>query len=164
MEKLANLKKAITEIAILLSQDTILKCLIVNDNITQPIPEKDLNDLLSEEYISIYPPVENGIKKIDRHTFLIIIMDSISIANSETSRANISIYVTTDSEHIWWANNKNRLLELCDRVVSVLDEVKLSSAGQINVTSINHVMLSEFRAGYRINLNITDLQIRKAEI
>lgn len=164
MEKLANIKKAVKEIALLLSLDDQLKCLLINEKDTDNIPTFTVNDLLKNEYISMYPPIESGIQKIDRHTFIVILIDSINLMNSENSRANISVYVSTDSEHIGWAQNQNRLLEMCDRVIDVLDEKKLSSAGQINITSINHVMLSEFRAAYRLNLNLTDIQVRKAEI
>ena len=60
--------------------------------------------------------------------------------------------------------NKLRLLELADSIESCLEGQKLSSAGKITLSSINYVVFSDFRSGYRINFRLNDQQARKAEL
>ena len=165
---LRNIKKAALEIGQLLASNNTLCSLLYNDtpdalNITNRI--YSLNEMLNDKYITVYPPVETTIKESTRNSFLVILLDSINLmVPDDNARASFTIYVTTDSDHILLNDNKNRLLEMCDQVLTSLDRVKLSSAGAISISSISHVMLSEFRAGYRIALSITDQTSRKAEI
>lgn len=168
MNKLRNIKNAVFEIAQILGQDDILcRLLVVDDNdpFNAERPNKDVNDLISEKYISMYTPTENAIEDFGRNTFVSIIIDNISLTSADAnSRAIISIYVSTDLSHTIIKNNKNRLLEMCDRIETLLDNAKLSSAGQITVSSIQHVMLSELHDAYRLGCSISDQIIRKAEI
>lgn len=167
MGKLANINKSVLQIGQLLAQNSKIASLLYYD--TPDALEQDidisLNQLINDKYITVYPPVETAIKDITRNTFLIILLDNINLRYTDNNKsANITIYVSTDADHILLENNKNRLLELNDLIVETLDNKKLSSAGQIMISSISHVMLNEFRAGYRISLSLTDQEIRKAEI
>lgn len=93
-----------------------------------------------------------------------MVLDTVSFNEEENSRANIFVYITTDDNHVLLDDNKNRLIESADRIVSVLQGKKLSAAGQINVTSMNYVTFSDHRSGYQINLNLTDLQSGKVAL
>lgn len=165
---LKNIKKAALEIGQLLAADEILCNLLYIDTpnaLQQTGHSYSLNDMINDKYITVYPPVETTIKDIERNSFLVILLDNINLRVTDNNiRASFTIYTTTDSDHILLLENKNRLLEMCDRIIQVLDQAKLSSAGAIEIGSVSHVMLSEFRAGYRISLNITDQTNRKAEI
>lgn len=165
---LKNIKKASLEIGQLLAADGVLCNLLYIDTpdaLQQEPKTYSLNDMINDEYITVYPPVETTIKDVDRNSFLVILLDNINLRVTDSNiRASFTIYITTDSDHILLNENKNRLLEMCDRVVQTLDQTKLSSAGIIEISSISHVMLSEFRAGYRVSLSITDQSTRKAEI
>lgn len=167
-KNIGNLKKAAIEIGQLLASNGKLCNLLYLDtpDALQVEPHSySLNEMINEKYVTVYPPVETAIKNAERNTFIVILLDNINlyVADNNT-RASFTIYVTTDADHILLNENKNRLLEMCDEVLTTLHETKLSSAGAIEVTSISHVMLSEFRAGYRIALSITDQSHRKAEI
>lgn len=168
MKNLKNIEKAVIEIASVLAQDEIIKRLLINDTtdaLNIAVPDKNLNDLIKDNYISIYPPVENRIEAYGRNTFISILVDNISfLTTDENTRANIVLYVSTNADHLLIKDNRNRLLVLSDRIVQLLDDYKLTASGKINVTSMNHVMLSEFHSSYRINCNIADQQVRKAEI
>lgn len=167
MSKLRNIKNAVFEIAQLIGANDEVVRLIVNDNdnpLETPVSET-INDLISERYIALYTPTENAIENFDRNTFIAIVVDSISLKTADNnSRASISVYVSTDLAHTLIQGNKNRLLEVCDRVETILEGAKLSTAGIISVTSIQHVMLSELHDAYKINCNLSDQAARKAEI
>jgi len=168
MSKLRNIKNAVFEIAQLLGQDATLCRLLVIDS-DDPLggedPHKDINDLISEKYIALYTPTENAIENFGRNTFIAIVIDSVSLKTPDNnSRASIAVYASTDLAHAIIKGNKNRLLEICDRIENILEGSKLSTAGIISVTSVQHVMLSELHDAYRLNCNLSDQEGRKAEI
>ena len=168
MSKLRNIKNSVFEIAQLLGQDDTICRLLVNDSddpLNDVAPGKNINDLISDKYIALYTPTESAIADFGRNTFIAIVVDSISLKTADNnSRASISIYASTDLAHALIRGNKNRLLEICDRVENILENTKLSTAGTISVTSIQHVMLSELHDAYKINCNLSDQVARKAEI
>ena len=71
------------------------------------------------------------------------------------------ILVTPDGTEIDMFLEQNKIADAID---STLDGQKLTAAGQIILTSINYVVFSDFRSGYRINFRIQDQQTRKAEL
>lgn len=167
MVKLINIKKAPIEIATILAQDdTIKKLLIIDDAeaLERPVPDKTLNDLLQEHYISMEPPVENRIEEYSRNTFISILVDTIMPAAEDNTRANFVLYVSTNMDHILLKDNKNRLLELCDKIIQLLQNKKISSAGQINFNSMSHIMLSEFHTAYRLAFSSSDQQKKVGDI
>ena len=168
MKPLKNIKKAVLEIASLLAQDSILVRLVYNDGVDALANEVpafvDLNYLIQNHYVSVFPPVENRIEEYERNTFLSILMDTINSSGDSNIRGNLVIYVSTTESELLIKDNRNRLLEICDRIIAVLQDTKLSAAGEINITSISHVMLSEFHTAYRINLNISDQYSVKGEM
>lgn len=168
MKDIVNIKKAFFEIAQLLAQDDLLCKLLLNDAdtaITDDTPEHDINTMIQEHYISMYPPVENRIEDYGRNTFLSVIIDSVNFHGTDnTTPASLIIYVSTDEAHLILQNNRNRLLEIADRVIRVLDAQKLSSSGTLDVRSMVHVMLSEFHPAYRISIGLTDQPNGKAGV
>ena len=169
MKKLINLKKVVMEIAQILAKDESLCRLLINDGpdaMDVPVEKViNLNDLISDNYISIVPPVENRIEDWGRNTFISIILDSANLqAREGNTNGTIILYVSTNADHLLLNDNKNRLLEMADIIIEDLDATKVSAAGQLSVNYMTHVMLSEFHAAYRIQINISDQQMRKAEI
>jgi len=168
MKPLKNIKKSVMEIASLLAQDSILIKLVYNDGtdaLDHDVPSTvDLNYLIQNHYISVFPPVENRIEEYGRNTFLSILLDTIVTSNEPNTRGNFVIYVSTTESELLINDNRNRLLEICDRIIAVLQDTKLSAVGKINITSISHVMLSEFHTAYRLNLNISDQVTVKGEM
>ena len=167
--KLRNLKKVPMEIASLLAANENVVRLIYDDSSSALSTPKDFNigvrDLITSNYIGFYPATESGIKDIERNTFIIINLEDINLQNADNNTsASGAIYITTDRSHCLLDNNKLRLLELSDEIESVLENEKLSSAGKIYLTSINYVVFSDFRSGYRINFRINDQETRKAEL
>lgn len=167
MVNLINIKKSPVEIATTLAQDNTIKKLLYideEDALSQDVPDVDLNDLLREHYISMEPPVENRIQDYDRNTFISILVDTVMPAGEGNMRANFVIYVSTNMDHQMLENNKNRLLELCDRIILLLQDKKLSSAGQLTFSSMSHLMLSEFHSAYRLGFGMTDQQKKVGDI
>ena len=168
MKSLRNIKKSVMEIAQLLAQDEDIVKLLFNDEPTalnDAAPKVDLNTLIQEHYICICAPVEDGIKDQWKNTFLTILLDNAFFGRAdENTSVGIKIYVSTDEQHLLLIDNKNRLFELMDRVISILDNCKLSSAGTLTVNSFNHTMLSEFRFAYVIGLSFNEQITRKVEI
>lgn len=167
--KLKNFKKCPMEIAnILASNDTIVR-LLYDDEPSVLVNRKSLNlsmqELIEQNYIGFYPATESGITNIERNTFVIINIEDFSLHDTDGNhRASGAIYITTDKAHCLLSNNKLRLLELVDEVDTALDGQKLSSAGKISITSVNYVVFSDFRCGYRINFRLHDQSNRKAEL
>lgn len=167
--KLKNLKKAPMEIATLLAADDTVIQLVYNDNqsaLSSPKEIKiNIQDLINSNYIGFYPATESGIKDIDRNTFIIINLEDINLQQADNNvSASGAVYITTDKSHCLLDNNKLRLLELADAIEGCLEGQKLSSAGKILLSSINYVVFSDFRSGYRINFRLMDQQSRKAEL
>ena len=167
--KLKNLKKAPIEIASLLAANKKIIQLIKDDSpsaLTQPKDfETSVQELINSEYVGFYPATETGIKEINRNTFIIINLEDFSLHTTDKNvNASGAIYVTTDRAHCLLDNNSLRLLELADAIEGCLEGVKLTSAGTLQISSINYVVFSDFRSGYRINIRLADQQSRKAEL
>ena len=174
--KLKNLKKVPFEIVEKLiitpyaskyaARDTILQLLFDDSaSVNTEVSNETIDYLIAKNYIGFYPATESGIKDNDRNTFLIINLEDFSLQNADNNvSASGAIYITTDKSHALLENKKLRLLELADAIDTMLDGEKLSSAGQIRIISINYVVFSDFRCGYRINFRINDQQQRKAEL
>lgn len=168
MVNLINIKKSPAEIATVLAKDDTIKKLLVVDSadaLDKNIPEGvDLNYLLENHYISMEPPVENRIQQYDRNTFISILVDTVTPASEGNMRANYVIYVSTNMDHQMLENNKNRLLELADRIIILLQNKKFTAAGQMNFSSMSHLMLSEFHSAYRLAFSMTDQQKKVGDI
>lgn len=166
--KLKNLKKAPIEIASLLAANKTILQLVYDDHpsaLTSPIEiNLEINELINSNYIGFYPATESGINEVDRNTFIVINMEDFGLQNSDSVSASGAVYITTDKAHSLLDGNRLRLLELADSIEGCLDGAKLSSAGVVQVSSINYVVFSDFRSGYRINIRLLDQQGRKAEL
>lgn len=168
MKNFVNIKKAPLEIAILLAKDTKIKQLLYSDDfdpLSADVSEVTLNMMLEGHYISMVPPTENRIEEYGRNSFLSILVDTISPNAADNNvRANLIIYISTSADRLMIKDNGNRLLELADRVYTVLQGKKLTASGEININNFSHVMLSEFHSSYRISLSIADQSTRKEDI
>lgn len=168
MVNLINIKKSPAEIATVLAKDDTIKKLLVIDTadaLEKEVPEGvDLNYLLEKHYISMEPPVENRIQEYDRNTFISILVDTVTPASEGNMRAGYVIYVSTNMDHQMLENNRNRLLELADRILHLLQDKKFTAAGQMNFNSMSHLMLSEFHSAYRMAFSMTDQQKKVGDI
>ena len=151
--------------ATLLAQDDTIKKLLITDTekaLQEPVPDYSLNRLLEEHYVSIYPPVENRIEEYYRNTVLSILLDTIIGQDYQTG--NYLIYVSTDTAHVSLINNQDRLLELVDRICNILDGAKLTSAGEVSVTSVAYESLSDLHPAYRISVHVKDQVAPKGDL
>ena len=166
--KLRNLKEIPFQIASELAKNPKILSLVYNDNssvLNEEIPPIDLNELIQKNYIGFYPATESGIKDVDKNTFIIINLEDFSLQNTDYNVSTSgAIYITTDKSHCLLDNGKLRLLELIDEIESTLEGCKFIAAGKISLTSVNYVVFSDFRCGYRINFRISDQTARKAEL
>ena len=167
--KLKNLKNAPIEIASILASNGTIVRLIYDDEPSVLLNKKTISlsieELINQNYIGFYPATETGINSIDRNTFIIINLEDFNLQNTDgNTGCTGAIYITTDKAHCLLSNNKLRLLELVDEIETTLENKKLSAAGKIQLTSVNYVVFSDFRCGYRINFRISDHSNRKAEL
>lgn len=167
MEKnlLKNIINAPLEIVDILSQEKAVLNLIYNDNsdvLKYLDREVDLELLFKHEYIQLFSPLATEINNYKTGITLSIVLDEIEFYENYVGM--IRIYVSSDNSLIKLDGNKNRLLELVNKLVSVLDGAKLSSAGALKILNVNYVIVNENRSGYRINCAVSDYQIVKAEI
>ena len=167
--KLKNLKKIPFEIATALAADETIVRLIYDDDASALLKKTGLSisaaELINSNYINFYPATESGIKEIDRNTFIVINLEDFTFRTQDNNtKVTGAIYITTDKAHSLLSENKIRLLELADKIDSVLDEKKLTCAGEISLTSVNYVVFSDFRCGYRISFRCFDQPSRKAEL
>ncbi len=167
---LRNLKKVPLEIVQLMYDNNLILNLIYNDErdaLENPIPlaALPLEELIKQGYFSFYVPVEQHIDNPLRNTCLSIVLKYMDLEKSDLDiQAEGSIYILTDYQHILLEQNKNRILELADKVVEVLDNHKLSSSGAIMCTTVEYVAESNFHCVYKINFVINDQINRKAEL
>ena len=166
--KLRNLKKVPFEIATLLAADDTIISLVYDDSpfaLTNTTDIVSVQELINSNYIGFYPATETGIREVDRNTFIVINLEDFTLnAQDQNTRGTGAIYITTDKAHCLLDGNKIRLLELADRIETVLDNRKLSTAGELQLTTISYVVFSDFRAGYRISFRCSDQSSRKAEL
>lgn len=167
--RLKNIKKIPIEIATLLAANEDVVRLVYDDEpsvlINKKTIQKTIQELIESNYINFYPASETGINTIDRSTFIIINLEDVSFNRVDNNVASSgAIYITTDKAHSLLTGNKIRLLELADCIESTLDGQKLSSAGEIRITSMHYIVFSDFRSGYRILFDCVDQQNRKAEL
>ena len=165
---LDNITKAINEIAIALSRDSSLCALLTDDTpeaLNHGVIVNDWTTLIDKQYINLYPPVIDSINKISVNTYVVLLLDGVDFAN-DNNLAEGDLYITTDEAHILLSQYKNRLIEASNIIIKILNSLKLTCAGAIRVVSMSHVMISEWRAGYRIHFRFTDQTIdnRKSEI
>ena len=167
MGKLKNFKKMPFEIASVLTDNSTIRKLVTIDSKDALSKDGELSaeEMLKQNYISFYAPIESGIKNVTHNTFIIINLEDFNFYATEgNTSASGAVYITTDASHALLEGNKLRLLELLDAVENTLNNAKLTVAGKIEVFSATFVVLSEFRSGYRISFRCNDLQSRKAEI
>lgn len=173
MGRLLNIKKVPFEIAAILAKDVKLKKLLLDDkpdaltasNVSYQIILPDgttrdytAQDLIDEKYIWVHDPIlEYAIKKFERHSVIIISLESI---NPYSVNDNIlgtgAIFVITSSDTTLLEGNKFRALEMADQIDVLLNNKKLSSAGILTISSFDEVIYNEFSTGYRINFSIAD--------
>ena len=173
MGRLLNIKKVPFEIAAILAKDVKLKKLLLDDkpdaltasNVSYQIVlpngetrDYTAQDLIDEKYIWVHDPIlEYAIKKFERHTVVIISLESI---NPYSVNDNIlgtgAIFVITSSDTTILEGNKFRALEMADQIDILLNNKKLSSAGILTISSFDEVIYNEFSTGYRINFSIAD--------
>ncbi len=168
MKTLRNVKKSVIEVAQLLAADPdILKLVYIDDPdaLNQEKPDISLNDLISQHYICVIPPIETGIVDSWRNTFITILLDNVYFnRNDDNTASALVIYVSTDEQHVLLVDNKMRTLEIIDRIIAILEGKKLSGAGTLSIDNFSHTMLSEFRSAYRISISFNDQNTKKVEI
>lgn len=167
MGKLTTVEKSINEIIIALSRNQRF-CALLTDDTSQAdqhnVIIQDWTNLITQDYIKLYPASLDSAANPVKNTFLILLINGIAITNDDLL-VDADIYITTDDAHILLDNFGNRLIKLSDEVLTTLDGLKLSSAGSIDIESITHVMLTEWRPAYRVHFTFTDqVSSRKAEI
>ena len=167
--RLKNIKKAPFEIATVLATNENIVRLLCDDRPSVLIDKININttteELIQKKYIGFYPATESGIQDIDRNTFIIINIEDMSLRSADNNiSVSGAIYITTDIAHSLLDNNAIRLLELIDEIEATLENQKLTSAGKVQLNSVNYVVFSDFRSGYRINFRFNDQATRKAEL
>lgn len=167
MGKLATIEKSINEIIIALSRNQHFCALLIDDTPqadNHNIILSDWTDLITKDYVKLYPASLDSAANPVKNTFLVLLINGIAITN-DNILVDADIYVTTDDAHVLLDKFTNRLIKLSDEILTTLDGLKLSSAGNIEIESITHVMLTEWRPAYRIHFTFTDqVNTRKAEI
>ena len=165
MGRLKNIKKGPFEIATLLASNEKVKSLLYHDSKDALSKTLDIGveQLIEQEYINFSSVTSSGIKDMKVNTFISIILEDFTFSSDHTNVSG-AVYVSTDAAHQSLGEQKLRLLELVDEVENILNDVKLSSAGKINIMHASYTVFSEFRAGYRISFQLTDQENRKAEL
>ena len=164
MTILENIKNIPFEILSVLSQDKEFKQLLVCDenNFDQSTEVAITENDLLNTYITMMPSIENGIIKMNRNSFAIIQIDDLSFSNWENNlQCSGSIIIGTDKEHSIILKNKKytlRLLEMIDRVHSILNGYKFVAAGKMEIQYASSLTFSEYSFGYRIKFVISDQQ------
>lgn len=167
MSALETIKKIPMEIVVLLASNLKLQQLLVSSS-NDPdswMNTYDINTLLSQEYISFTPVVDQNISTNNKNTFVIVNLDEIDFSRQDNNLlATGVIFIGTDKQHAVLKNNKLRLLEMIDEIFQTLDRKKLSTSGEINMQYATFVSYSEYVFGYKITFNIAEQESRKVEI
>lgn len=164
MRDLRNIIKAPFEIGTLLTSNPYLIELLVNnqsfiDNTTvsqEILQSENIDYLLNEGYITVYPPTNVDTVPTDRCTYCIILLNDIDVRDADSIDASGSVYFVTDESHILLDNNRNRLLELVNQGYNTLDNAKLSSAITLHITTISQVIIDTHHVGYEMQFKFSD--------
>lgn len=170
MKSLRNIKNILFEVAQKLSQNKELLTLLLDDS-------NDLSgDVLDDEnckyqwladnhYITYMAAVPTNLEEPFKNTFIVLDLTEGNFYDDGSVDAFVSILVTTDRDHLLLKNGKIRTLEAADLIISMLDGLKISSYGVVEVLRYNSVIVDEYRDGYQITIRIRDkVDSRKAEI
>lgn len=163
---LKNINKVPLEIVNLLSQDKEILNLLYNDNpnvLEQLDAEVDIQKLFDYEYIQLFSPLATEINHYKTNLTLSVLLDEINFFEPNIG-ATVRIYVSCSNDLIKLTNNENRLLSLVSKIVTSLQNTKLSCAGMTKLDSVDYVIVNENRSGYRINLFVSDQQPKQVEI
>ena len=164
MSSLENIQKLPLEIAVLLSKNEKLQHLLVNssNNIEDEFTPVSINELLENNYISFTPVVSNNLQDTYRNTFLIINLEEIVFGRNNLIKG--VIFIGTDTQHCILTNNKVRTLEMVAEIYDIINNQKVSSAGEIQINYARFVSYSEYLNGYKIVFEVKEQTVRKAEI
>lgn len=168
MKNLISIRNSLRDIALILAQDERIQKLLLVDQYdveAETFEPLSLDQMLQQKYICLTPQNENAIRDLGRNTFIIITLQDIAVNSSEDNMSVLSrIFVITDIDHAMIKNYQDRTLLLADYILQDLNEVKLSSAGEIKVTYVTRVAYNELLSGYQITLRYTDQETVIAEI
>lgn len=124
----------------------------IND-LTKDANNKDLH------YITLFPIMEKGIVEYGRNTYIMITLPLIDLDTDEDNNIYPGITVTaiTDSEHYMLSNDRLRLLEICNRVIKILDNQKFTVAGKLEVIQLKEIVFNEQIYGYTLKVFSSDM-------
>lgn len=165
MINLTNIKNLPVEIGRILCYNPKIAGYLHDDSTDPQDYSTTYDEMVQQHYICLYPLGADGsIQDYDRNTYMVLLLDSVDAVADANSEATVGLYFITDINHLLIRGWKNRLLELADLSVDVLQNVKLSCGGEIRIDRVQFINISTNRVGYKLTLKISDQPIERTSI
>jgi hypothetical protein len=153
---LNNIQKALFEI----------KYIISNDNDIKKMLYYDTTDALSKENITSLPigyislsPVQDFTETIyNKNTRINIIVYESELSDDDENLllTGINIYVISKNDLWELQNNKIRTLEICNRIIYLLNNRVLQASNKISFASLETALLNKEMGGYVLLFSLVD--------
>lgn len=110
------------------------------------------------EYITLFPVMEKGVVEYGRNTYIMITLPMIDLDLSDSSEIFVGFQITaiSDMKHYMLNHNKLRLMEICNRVIELIDNQKFPTAGKTEVLQMEQVIFTNQVYGYNLKVMCAD--------
>lgn len=110
------------------------------------------------ELITFQPLAESGIKNFGKHTYIVIDIDLIDLEIDDDSSilTNVDIAAITQFDTWLLDDNKIRLLEICNEIITAIDGIKFSSSGAADIWEVRRVTINEQSNSYVCRVIVGD--------
>jgi len=141
-----------------------LKTAILNNEDVRKLLYYDSSDALSRTapsiddvsgYVFNAPIMESGIEDFNRNTYIMIDLPSVDMDFEDGNHTLLPPFmVTAITNYAHWEldNNKLRLIELCDRIIKQVDNIKFSMSAKSYVLTMERVIISKQLYGYTLKI------------
>lgn len=152
--------------------DTMLgeiKTALLNDETIRKLLFYDTSDALSRiapaisevsDYVCLAPLTMSAILDFERNTYILINLATVNTdTESDDSKTLIGldqIYSITTMKHWTLNNNKTRLIELSNRIIKIIDNVKFAPSGKAYVSSVEYKPIDDQLSGYLCKVLVVD--------
>lgn len=108
--------------------------------------------------VTLRPLAESAIADFGKHTYIVIDIDLIDLDIDDDSQilANVDIAAITQFDTWSLSQNKIRVLEICNEIISAIDGKKFSASGAADVWEIRRVTINKQSNSYVCRVIIGD--------
>jgi hypothetical protein len=153
--------QTLAEFKLLLWNDPTIRKLLVYDTpdaLSKEVPSIELD---SSKYIFTCPIMESGLVDFNRKVYIMMDLKDIDVDTSSddsTKDIDASLYITPiTTDECWELNdNKFRLIEICDKIVDLIDGKKFSLSSKPAILMVSREIIDKRLYGYSVRILLSN--------